>query len=148
RLRDFAGVTDLSLDLRRQRAQLLVFQAMWPEAEADLRVIAAEGNWRDRLAYAEFLAARGRFGEAAPIYDAVASDPNAETPALVAAAEFFAQSGAEDRADQLIQRVRDSASGPTGQLISAGFEERRGRLEHAEQIFRQVASTGSDPNLW
>lgn len=148
RLRDFVKLGDVSLEARRQRAQLLVFQAMWPEAEADLRVIAQTGGDRDRLALAEFFAARGRAAEAVPVYESIAANPTADTGALLTAAEFFAEEGNDARGAELVQRVRQSMPGVTGELVFAGYQERRGRLEEAERIFTELAATAKDPDVW
>lgn len=148
RLRDFVKLGDLPIEMRRQRAQLLVYQAMWPEAEADLRVIAQSDNDRDRLALAEFLAARGRPAEAAPLYNAIVARDDADSAALQAAAEFFVEQGDEARSVQIIERVRASLPGIMGDLVYAGYLERRARLEEAEAIYTQVASTANDPNVW
>jgi len=150
RLRDFVALGDIAIELRRQRAQSLVFQAMWPEAEADLRAIARSGQQRDRLALAEFLANRGKRAEAAPIYEEVAKGPEAEPGVMLVAAEFFAQMGDEAKGLGIIDEMRKSLPKQTGELALAGFVERRGRIEEAEKRFTAIAE-GAQPqegNLW
>ncbi|HBS30094.1 MAG TPA: hypothetical protein DEB06_11755 [Phycisphaerales bacterium] len=148
RLTEFHRFTDIPDDLRRQRMQQSVFQAMWPEAERDLRAMAAKGAEGDRLQLAEFLVMRGRATEARGEYEALLAAPEPGSNTLMQAADFFAFAGDEPRAAALLDTLTKRLTPAESEMVRAAFDERHGRVLDAERRLTKAAESASDPALW
>jgi len=145
RLTEFMRFTDIPDELRRQRMRQAVFQAMWAEAEADLRVLAARGAEADRLQLAEFLVMRGRPDEARAEYESLLESPEPGSNTLMQAADFLAFAGESERASELLDTLCARLSPIQAELLRAGFDERHGKVRDAESRLRAAVKSTDDP---
>ncbi|MBL8764898.1 MAG: tetratricopeptide repeat protein [Phycisphaerae bacterium] len=143
RLREFIQIPNVPTVFRRVRADFLVNQGMFAEAQAELKVLADAGAENDQIAYANVLVRRGLNDDAAKAYDALLKRASVSAPAVTAAAEFFALRGDVDRAMKTMDRMPESVSPERRAIVRATLLGRNNRAADAEKILKDAAVAGS-----
>lgn len=145
RLDTLVALANVSLDVRRQRAQLLAERERWADAAADYEVLVRAGDAQDRLSYAMVLSRAGKNDQASAIFDEIVKTPNPDARTLAAAADFAAMQGQVDQGAALLARLPASVPAADRLAAQAGYLERNHRVDAAQKMYEDAAKTG-DPD--
>lgn len=148
RLNDFLQIRDLSPELRRTRADLLLAQGMWAQALPELEQIALSGEPADTLRLARAYLRQGRAADAERVYAMLEGLNPPTTISVVGVAEYYIAKGELGRAVAMLDRIPESEPAASRALIRADILERAGQPERAERELRDVAEAENTGDVW
>lgn len=148
RLRDLAASFSPDMTLRRARADLFARQAMWREAEADLRAIAETGDATALAALAGAQAKQGRNDDARATLARVLEAPNPSPSTLSGAAMLLAQLGDVAAGERALAALPASVPPDARAVYASQFYEALDDQARAEQTLRDAMKAGATADLW
>ncbi len=148
RLRELMSTNAPDMSLRRARADLLVEQGMWSDAEQDLRAIAASGDSTALAALAGVQAKQGRSEDARATLEQLLTVPDASPSALSGAAMLFAQLNDRSAGERALQRLPASVPADAKAIFASRFYEALEDHAGSEQALRAAMASGASGDLW
>ncbi len=145
-LQKFSQQTNITPEMQRRRAALLVSQNMIDPAMDDFRSLAQAGDVRAQVSLAALHSRLGEVGQAREMYEQALRHDDELAPFVAeAAAEYFASQGEMDRARSILtEHLKDA--GREGML--AALLMRHGLAGEAEDIYTRLAQSENSGAAW
>lgn len=140
----FCSYSEVTLAVRRQRAALLLRQAMWEEAIADLKVLGAAGDTIARVDLAKVYRSLGRAEESQAVFEQALAEPRPAKEAVIAAADFTAAKGDMEAALTYFDRLPEDVTAEERSTLRAQLLEQYGQADLAEKELVRSNQSGGE----
>ena len=148
RLRDFLRIRDVSPEIRRARADLLLAQGMVTEALPELEQLAQDGAANDLARLAIQYGRLGRTEEARRLFERLETIESPTVTSALAVAEYRLATGEVDRAMAAIDRLGDDTPESRKMLLRADLLERADRVDEARALYERAAQEQASGEAW